>query len=135
MVNRLATNFAITAFPKPAPGSLISSENLTELGTQMAVGTRLQTNKLASWFRIRQWKLSKELVFDGRKQHCKSETAFSWVSSYSTLVVVLQDSRQQPRESLISCLKVMFLLNQVLFSPKIVILMSRGTKEEYFVTI
>ena len=45
---------------KPAPGSLVSSENLTELGTQMAVGTKLQTNKMAGWFRIRQWKLSKE---------------------------------------------------------------------------
>ena len=53
-------NFAIAPFPKPAPGSLISSENLTELGTQMAVGTRLQTNKMARWFRFRQWKLSKE---------------------------------------------------------------------------
>ena len=66
---------------------------------------------------------------------CKSETAFSWVSSYSTLLVVLQDGGQQPRESLISCLKVMFLLNQVMFSPKIVILMDRGTKEEHFVAI
>ena len=50
------------------------------------------------------------LLFDGQKQHCKSETAFSWVSSYSSLVIVLQDGGQQPRcESLISCLKVMFL--------------------------
>ena len=48
------------SFPKPAPGSLISSENLTELGTWMAVGTKLQTNKMAGWFRNRQWKLSKE---------------------------------------------------------------------------
>ena len=62
--------------------------------------------------------------------------AFSWVSSYSTLVFMLQNGGQQPRrESLISCLKVMFLLNQVLFSPKIVILMDRETKEEHFVTI
>ena len=62
VVDRLAINFAIAAFPKPAPGSLISSENLAELGTRMAVGTRLQTKKkwLAGWFRIRQWKLSKE---------------------------------------------------------------------------
>ena len=44
MVDRLAINFAITAFPKPAPGSLVSSENLTKLGTRMAVRTRLQTN-------------------------------------------------------------------------------------------
>ena len=60
VVNRLAINFAIAAFPKPAAGSLISSENLRELSTWMAVGTRLQTNKMAGWFRIRQWKLSKE---------------------------------------------------------------------------
>ena len=54
----------------------------------------------------------------------------------SALVVVLQDGGQQPRhEFLISCLKVMFLLNQVLFSPKIVILMDRATKEKHFVTI
>ena len=80
-------------------------------------------------------KYTKNLIFNGQKQHCKSETAFSWVSSYSTLVVVLQDGGQQPHESLISCLKVMFLLNQVLFSPKIVILMDRGAKEEHFVMI
>ena len=56
---------------------------------------------------------------------------------HSDTVVVLQDGRQQPRESLSisSCLKVMFLLNQVLFSPKIVILMDRGMKEERFVVI
>ena len=52
--------FCNRSFPKPAPGSLVSSENLTKLGTQMAVGTRLQTNKMAGWFWIRQWKLSKE---------------------------------------------------------------------------
>ena len=44
-------------------------------------------------------------------------------------------TEQQLRESLISCLKVMLLLNQVLFSPKTVILMDRGTKEEHFVMI
>ena len=50
VVDRLAINFAIAAFPKPAPGSLVSSENLTKLGTRMAVGTRLQTNEMAGWF-------------------------------------------------------------------------------------
>ena len=60
VVNWLPINFAIAAFPKPAPDSLISSENLTEIGTWIAMGTRLQTNKMAGWFRIIQWKLSKE---------------------------------------------------------------------------
>ena len=44
------TNLTIAAFPKPAPGSLVSSENLTELGTRMGMGTKLQTNKMAGCF-------------------------------------------------------------------------------------